>query len=59
MEIQPWIEFQFYVKVVRYLDYNTNSWRFCYFLGIESKLFAFTDALLYTISKAGLRGDGE
>lgn len=59
MEIQSWIEFQLYVKVVRYLDYNPNLWIFCYFLGMESKLFAFTDALLYTISKAGLRGDGE
>ena len=59
MEIQSWIEFQLYVKVVRYLDYNPNLWIFCYFLGMKSKLFAFTDALLYTISKAGLRGDGE
>ena len=52
MEIQSWIEFQLYAKVVRYLDYNPNLWRFCYFLGIESKLFAFTDALLYTIVSA-------
>ena len=59
MEIQPWIEFQFYAKLENSLDSNPNYWRFCCFLGIESKLFAFTDALLYTISKAGLRGDGE